>query len=81
MLIDCPSRANTKPYQVKACMPLVQVTSESVPSVARVDHFSSNDADVSPIENDETILLMVFNNSKLSIEAMMSNNVYTVAIH
>ena len=25
---DCPSKAKTKPYQVKPCMPLVQVTSE-----------------------------------------------------
>ena len=28
MLKDCPSKAKTKPYQVKACMPLVQVTTE-----------------------------------------------------
>ena len=44
MLKDCSSKAKTKPYQVKACMPLVQVTSENVPSLARVDHSSDNDA-------------------------------------
>ena len=75
---DCPSKVKTKPHQVKKCMPLVQVTSESVPSVARVDHSSGNDADISPLETDETILSMVFNNSKLSIEAMMPNNVNDV---
>ena len=67
MLRDCPSKAKTKPYQVKVCMPLVQVTSESVPNVARVDHSSGNDVNVSPLETDETILSMIFNNSKLSI--------------
>ena len=88
MLKDCPSKAKTKPYQVKGCMPLVQVTSESVPSVARVDHNSGKAADVYPLENDETILSMVLNNSKLNIKAMMPNNVndvkptrYNVAIH
>ena len=73
MLRDCPSKAKTKPYQVKAFMPLVQVTLEIVPRVARVDHGSGNDGDVSPLETDKPILSMVFNNSKLSIEAMMSN--------
>ena len=67
-----------EPYQVKACMPLAQVTSESVHSVARVDHSSGNDADVSPLETDETILSIVFNSSNLSIEAMMPNNVNDV---
>ena len=80
MLIDCPSKAKTKPYQVKASMPLMQLTSESVPSVARVDHSSGNDADVSPLETDETILSMVFNISKFSIEAMMPNNVNDVKL-
>ena len=74
------SKAKTKPYQVKACMPLVQVTSESVSGVAKVDHSSSNDADVSPLETDETILSMVFNNSKVSIEMMMANNASDVKL-
>ena len=77
---DCLSKAKTKPYQVKACMPLVRMTSERLPSVARVDHSSGNDADVSPLETDEPILSMVFNNSKLSIEAMMPNNVNNVKL-
>ena len=77
---DCPSKAKTKPYQVKACMHLVQLTLESVPSVERVDHCSGNDANVSPLETDETILSMAFNNSKLSIEAMMPNNVNDVKL-
>ena len=80
MLRDCPSKAKTKPYQVKAYMPLVQVTSESVPSVAGADHSSGNDADVSSLETNETILSMVFNNSKLSIEAMMPNTVNDVKL-
>ena len=80
MLRDCPSKAKTKPHQVKACMSLVQVTSESVPSVARVDHSSGNDADVSPLETDGTILSMIFNNRKLSIESMMPNNVNDVKL-
>ena len=80
MLKDCLSKAKTKPYQVKPCMPLVQVTSESVPSVARVYHSSGNDADVSPLETDETIMSMVSNNSKLNIEEMMSNNVNDVKL-
>ena len=58
----------------------MQLTSESVPSVARVDHSSSNDAEVSPFETDETILSMVFNNSKLSLEVMMPNNVNYVKL-
>ena len=80
MLKDCPSKAKTKPYQVKSCMPLVQVTLESVPSAARVDNNSGNDADISPLETDETILSMVFNNSKLSIEAMIPNYVNDVKL-
>ena len=80
MLKDCPSKAKTNPYQIKACMTLVQVTSESVPSVVRVVHSRGNDADVSPLETDETILSMVFNNSKLSIEAMQQNNVNDVKL-
>ena len=48
MLKDCPSRVKTKAYQVKACIPLVQVTSESVSGAARLDHSSGNDADVAP---------------------------------
>ena len=52
-----------------------------MPSVARVDHSSGNDADVSPLETDETILSMVFNNDKLSIEAMMPNSVNDVKLH
>ena len=69
-------------------MPLVQVTSESVSNGARVDHNSGNDADVSPHETEDIILSMVFNNRKLSIEAVMPNNVidvqtarHTVALH
>ena len=46
----------------------------------RFDHSSGNDADESPLETDETILSMVFNNSKLSIEAMMPNNVNDVKV-
>ena len=61
-------------------MPLVQVTSECVPIVARDDHSSGDDADVYSIENDETISSMVFNNSKLCIEAMMPNNVNDVKL-
>ena len=61
-------------------MPLVQVTSESVPSVARVNHSSGNDADVSPLEIDDSIFSMIFNNSKLSIEAMLPNNVIDVKL-
>ena len=80
MLKDYPSKARTKPYQVKACMPLVQVTSESVPSVTEADHSSGNDADVSPLETNEPVLSMVFNNSKLSIEAMMPNNINDVKL-
>ena len=80
MLKDCPSKAKTKPYQVKACMHLVQLTLESVPSVARVDHSSDDDAVISPLETDETILFMVFNNSKVSIEAIMPNNVNDVKL-
>ena len=80
LLKDCPSKVKTKPYQVKACMPLVQVTSESVLSVAKVDRSSGNDADESPLETDEPILSMVFNNSKLSIEAMMPNNVNDIKL-
>ena len=81
MLKDCLSKAKAKPNQVKACMPLVQVTSESVPSMARVDHLSVNDADISPLETDETILSMIFNNSKLSIKTLMPNNVNDVRLH
>ena len=80
MLKDYPSKAKTKPYQVRACMALVQVTSESVPSVTGADPSSGNDADVSPLETDETTLSMVFKNSKLSIEAMMPNNVNDVKL-
>ena len=65
----------TKPYQREACIPLLHVTPESVPRVASVDHISGNDADAYPIETDENITSMAFNNSKLSIEAMMPNNV------
>ena len=80
MLKDCPSKARTKPYQVKACMPLLQVTSESVPSAARVDNGSGNDSDVSPLETNEPILSMAFNNSTLNLEAMMPNNVNDVKL-
>ena len=62
-------------------MPLVQVISESLPSVAGVDHSSGNNADESPLETAETILSMVFNNSKLSIKALMRNNVNDVKLH
>ena len=61
-------------------MPLVQVTSDSVPSLARADHISGNDSDVSTLEADETILSLVFNNCKLSIQAMMPNNVNDVKL-
>ena len=47
----------------------------------RVDHSSDNDADASPLETDETILLMVFNNAKLSVEAIMTNNVNDIKVH
>ena len=43
--------------------------------MARIHHSSGNDADLSSLEANEPILSMVFNNSKLSIEAMMPNNV------
>ena len=45
-----------------------------------VEHSSGNGADVSSLETDEPILSMVFNNSKLSIEAMMPNNVNNVKL-
>ena len=61
-------------------MPLAQTMSESVHSMAMVDHSSGNDADASSLETDETILSMVFNNSKLSVEAMMPNNVKNVKL-
>ena len=64
ILKDCPSKAKTNPYQVKAYIPLVKETSENVPSVAGADHSSGNDANVSPLETNEPVLSMVFNNSK-----------------
>ena len=51
-----------------------------MPSVIMVEHSGGDDADVSPLETDETILSMVFNNSKLSIEAMMPKNVNSVKL-
>ena len=48
--------------------------------MAGADHSSGNDADVSPLETDETILSMVFNNSKLNIETTMPNNVIDVKL-
>ena len=55
---------------------MVQLTSECVPNVARVDHSSGDDAD----ENYETISSMVSNNSRLCIEAMMPNNVNDIKL-
>ena len=61
-------------------MPLVQVTSECVPNVASVDHSSGDDTYIFSLENDASISSMVFNNSKLSIEAMKPNNASDVTL-